>query len=84
MGTTQLYDVTSTEVTTRYVRETPVECAVFRKRDGTAVTVRLDPDQMADLRDRLTFRLRELGHEGRRWPGGVIDITTDERADYEQ
>lgn len=82
----ELYDVAWTEVTRRYVGEAPVECVVFHKRDGTAVTVRLDPAQMGALRNRLTGRLGELaGEQGRRWPGGVLDITgtADERADYE-
>ena len=47
--------MTVVEVATRYVgaANVPVECAVFHKRDGTTVVVRLLPEQMLDLADRL-------------------------------
>ena len=60
-----LYDVTLVEVATRYVRETPVQCVVFHKRDGTAVTVKLTSSQMEDLAARLR---QKVAAEGRVWP----------------
>jgi hypothetical protein len=64
-GRNTLYDVTLIEVVTRFVGETPVQCAVFHKRDRTAVTVRLRSEQMTDLAARLT---QKVADEGRPWP----------------
>ena len=61
-----LYDVTLTEVGTRYVGESPVECVTVHKRDKTAVVIRLLPEQMTALRDQLTARLAAMAAEARR------------------
>lgn len=60
-----LYDVTMAEVGTRYIGERPVQCVVFHKSDGTAVTVPLTSSQMTDLARRLDDK---VSYEGTPWP----------------
>jgi hypothetical protein len=58
-----VYPVKSMSLERRYVQTTPVECAVFHLADGTVQVVRLDPDQLTQLRQLITYRLQALTAE---------------------
>ena len=55
-----MVEVTGIAVERLYIKDRPVECAIFQ-HVGYATVEQLSREQMAELRDKLTYRLAELG-----------------------